>query len=70
MNENEICTCICHIEEEDVTHCDPCCSISMFGGGKYLDYDGTVDMEKYKQCVDEIEFRLKDEKLINKVYRF
>jgi hypothetical protein len=48
MNEDKICTCICHKEGYNVMHCMPCCKYTY---EKYIKSNGEIDMDKYKNIV-------------------
>lgn len=45
-----ICTCMCHKKGVDMLHCVACCPLCY---AKYLNEDGSVDIEAYGKAVRE-----------------
>ncbi len=58
MEEVKICRCECHMDYACFDHCEPCCHISMYSGEKYLNLDGSIDMERYNRSIENIEKKL------------
>lgn len=62
-----ICRCHCHVKGSAVMHFMPCCR---FTYEKYLNEDGSIDLEVYKKLVESsgIKVRLQEERRPNAVW--
>lgn len=47
FNDEEICSCECHIKGTMIMHCFPCCNTSV----QYINQDGTLDIDLYKSII-------------------
>ena len=46
-----MCKCKCHIKGTRIIHCISCCNLTY---QKYLNEDGTLDIEAYEKCVKKM----------------
>jgi len=44
VKETKVCTCLCHVDGQSVTHMFDCCELCY---SKYIDKDGNIDINRW-----------------------